>query len=728
MLCAAGPDDQYLDIYTLLREADAIAATEPATALERYTKAQTLLQGFQKGNPNWNAAVVRFRLTYLAQQIAVLSAKVRPPAPAPAPEPAASTAAASAETQRELAGLRERARDLEADKALLKAKLHEALAALPAAVDPRELARVEERVRDLQKENALLKVAREAVKSAPKTEDSSLKRTRAELESVSKLLATESERAKQLLAENAAINQRLAELTQGGAGEDLARAQKALESANRELTDQRQAASRLGLERDDLQKRVDQLEAVVAKTATLRQQNETYQARINELEAEIRQKTLAAGADALDRTEKQALQKRIGELEGELDQAAGWRRENERNVEKIRQMEEALNRATAGVAGAPASRSEKQALQKRIDDLDKELDRMAGLKRENSRSQERIRKLEAEAGRKEELLAANAAASRREKQAFEARIDDLEAGARKAAAARKENEKALAQIRKLEQELSASSRGGAGAGKENTSRRERALGNKVAELEKEVASYQARLAALEAKPVPLTPEELALFQAPAPALPGPVKSRAREFTGASGNLMAEANKHFSARDYEKAEENLQAIAAREPQPNVEILTKLAAAQLGRGELDMADKSLDQALGLQGDDPEALRLRGVTRYRQGKMSDAVNALSRATRLDPKNAETLNYLGLALSHQGQRLPAESALRRALEIQPGYPSAHYNLAVIYLSQQPPSPELARWHYQKALAGGQPRNLEFEDTLSRRETTPAEPTPAKP
>ena len=59
---------------------------------------------------------------------------------------------------------------------------------------------------------------------------------------------------------------------------------------------------------------------------------------------------------------------------------------------------------------------------------------------------------------------------------------------------------------------------------------------------------------------------------------------------------------------------------------------------------------------------------------------------------------------------RQAAEAALRRAIQLDPQYGSAHNNLAVIYLTQTPPQIELARWHYQKALAAGQPRNEDLE------------------
>ena len=65
------------------------------------------------------------------------------------------------------------------------------------------------------------------------------------------------------------------------------------------------------------------------------------------------------------------------------------------------------------------------------------------------------------------------------------------------------------------------------------------------------------------------------------------------------------------------------------------------------------------------------------------------------------------------KGLRAQAETALRKAIQLDPNYGAAHNNLAVIYLSQQPPLVELARWHYQKALDAGQPHNPDLEKML---------------
>ena len=555
-----GPDDQYIEIYTLIREADGLVTSEPQTALEKYTQAQTFLQRFQKGNPNWNAAVVRFRLTYLGQQISNITGKVRPDTGVTpslgATTPATNAApAADPALRAELENLRNRTAQLESDKALLEAKLREALSAMPRAADPKELGRAEEQIRSLQKENELLKLSREQsrVEPAKPAESPLLKQREEQLATLNKALLAETERARLLQAENLAIKKRLEDAGKVPAA-DLAPLQKALESANNELLQQRQLAAQLALDRDALSTRVESLQA-------------------------------------------------------EINKSSGLRQANEQHLERIRELEAALSR--------------------------------------NSKS----------------------------------------------------------------------------AGKESATRRERSLARQVAELEGKVAAYQARVAVLQARPVPLSSEELALFKTPTPNLPSrPARSlfRQRNEQGVSANMMAEATKQFNEKQYDKAEATLQE-AAKQPQPHVEVLTQLAAAQLAQDRLSEADQTIQQALAVGRDDAATLQLAGVLRYKQNKMEEAVGYLSRASKLNPRNAETLNYLGLALSHQGMRVPAETALRKALEQQPGYSSAHHNLAVIYLSQQPPSVELARWHYQKALAAGHPRNPELEQTLEAR--TPKQP-----
>jgi Flp pilus assembly protein TadD len=122
----------------------------------------------------------------------------------------------------------------------------------------------------------------------------------------------------------------------------------------------------------------------------------------------------------------------------------------------------------------------------------------------------------------------------------------------------------------------------------------------------------------------------------------------------------------------------------------------------------------RAIALDPDDPASLYLLGILRYRQEKLDEALNALSRSAQLNSTNPGTQNYLGCVLADKGMRPAAEIAFRKALQLEPEYADAHYNLALIYASAKPPSPELARWHYKRALNLGHPKSPKLEELLS--------------
>jgi len=114
-----------------------------------------------------------------------------------------------------------------------------------------------------------------------------------------------------------------------------------------------------------------------------------------------------------------------------------------------------------------------------------------------------------------------------------------------------------------------------------------------------------------------------------------------------------------------------------------------------------------------EDAYSLAVLGRLKFRQQQYDESLEALSRAAQIEPQNAVIQNYLGVTLSQKGMRAPAETALRKAVQLQPGYAEAHHNLAVAYATQHPPLLELAKWHYQKALAAGGAKSPELEKML---------------
>lgn len=259
------------------------------------------------------------------------------------------------------------------------------------------------------------------------------------------------------------------------------------------------------------------------------------------------------------------------------------------------------------------------------------------------------------------------------------------------------------------------------ANKELSGRKSKAATARLLELEKQLADMRTRLGVYEARQVPYTPEELALFKQPETKPPEPeqqaASKSAKEPPPGTAELVAEANRFYASRKLDQAEEKYMQVL-RQDNKNVTTLATLAAIQLDLDHLDAAETNITQAVALEPDDAYSLFVLGHLRFRQKKYDEAIDALGRAAKLDPQDAQAQNFLGLALSEKGLRGPAESALRKAVQLNPNYANAHNNLAVIYITQKPPLVELARWHYQKALAAGQPRNPELEKIIDAKKS----------
>jgi tetratricopeptide (TPR) repeat protein len=261
------------------------------------------------------------------------------------------------------------------------------------------------------------------------------------------------------------------------------------------------------------------------------------------------------------------------------------------------------------------------------------------------------------------------------------------------------------------------------ANQELYGRRKQDAAARINVLTDEVNALRARLAVDEAQVIPYTPEELALFKPSAPQLANrnAEKKSIKELPGGAAQLVAEAQNYFSARQYDKAEDDYQKILQHD-ENNGLVLANLATIEMEQGRLDDAEKHIKAAVAQSPDDPYNLSTLGRLEFLREKYDEALGALSRAAKLDPRNPEIQNYLGVTLSHKGLRTQAETALRKAIQLDPNYGPAHNNLAVIYISQLPPLVELARWHYQKALDAGQPHNPDLEKMLDAK-SAPANP-----
>ena len=212
------------------------------------------------------------------------------------------------------------------------------------------------------------------------------------------------------------------------------------------------------------------------------------------------------------------------------------------------------------------------------------------------------------------------------------------------------------------------------------------------------------------------PEEQALLKPPDTTSPERSDATGKKPSGmrppAESPLLTEAARAFAAHRYEEAEKKYSA-ALRIEGKNANVLVRLAAVQIEQGRLADAERNLGEALMADPKDTSSLSLLGTLKIREKKYDAALDALSRAAQLDPTNADIFQHLGVALAEKGLREPAESAFRRALQLAPDNPGAHHGLAAVYAGRHPPSLELARRHYQKALQAGGAKDPELEKVL---------------
>lgn len=621
-LRSEGPDDRYIEIYGLIQEGDQLArASQPEQARRRFAEAHAALKQLQSSYPQWNPQLVEFRLRSLESKIGpaatpptqepatalpgvqpgtppqVAQPPVQPPAqPLPLPGAVAPQRMLPEADDRDsqIQQLRQQVARLQNDKAVLDAKLREALAVQPAAVDPRELIRAEDRILALEKDKEVLRVSLQLAEA------------------------------------------KVAE--QNGAG--TAELKQALAEARQRLSEQSNAIIALRQEKTLLQQHLQSATRAGDTVKTLSAENEA-------LKKQLAERSAAPAPSAQPANDQ--VQRELASTKAALQ----------------------------------SSRDTMNSLQARVRTLQEERDKLDATRRELETKLASAATVPTAAGN---IESAKLAQLQRER-------DELQS---KLSAAAKELAEARAQTQA------------------------RPPAAQPIQPSGEAESLRARLAVLEARKVPYTPEELALFRKPAvpqamaaaPAQP----PAAKELPASAATLLAEAHRDFSARRFEEAEKKYLQVLETDDK-NIGALQRLAAVQLEQNRPKDAQAHLEQALAVNSKDARSLLLMGIAQFDQEQFDKAFDYLSRAAQEDPQNPETQNYLGITLSQKGQRAAAETALRKAIQLSPTYPSAHYNLAVIYATQQPPFTELARFHYQKALAFGHSPNPELEKIMERKQ-----------
>ncbi|GEP44016.1 tetratricopeptide repeat protein [Brevifollis gellanilyticus] len=179
----------------------------------------------------------------------------------------------------------------------------------------------------------------------------------------------------------------------------------------------------------------------------------------------------------------------------------------------------------------------------------------------------------------------------------------------------------------------------------------------------------------------------------------------------TATLAKKAADAFGKRDW------VAARAAYKEMLTVDDKNALAWANLGAveqqaGRTKEAIECFEQSVKHNASVAQSWNALGLLYSERGDTYLAISMFTRAIHEDPLDARAHNYLAITLRALSWHTAAESELQRAIELNPQYGIAHFNLALLYVDQKPPSIELAKRSYQKALALG----VEKDEILERR------------
>jgi tetratricopeptide (TPR) repeat protein len=173
-----------------------------------------------------------------------------------------------------------------------------------------------------------------------------------------------------------------------------------------------------------------------------------------------------------------------------------------------------------------------------------------------------------------------------------------------------------------------------------------------------------------------------------------------------GNEAVQANKHADAvKHYEDA--------LRIDPKNADALLGMGWAQIQQDKNADAEVSMRKAIAHDPSNSMAHYMLGVSLFRRDRAADAQGPFEKSLELNNKNARARHYLGVIANQMNLPQRAEKEFKSALAIDPSYGEANFNLAVLYATWDPPKWDEAKTNYEEALKKGVSPNPELEKLL---------------
>lgn len=200
---------------------------------------------------------------------------------------------------------------------------------------------------------------------------------------------------------------------------------------------------------------------------------------------------------------------------------------------------------------------------------------------------------------------------------------------------------------------------------------------------------------------------------PDKATPASEKTVAQSPAAASADaLLAKANEAFSQKKFADAAA-LYEDALRADPKNTTAMVGLGYARQREGKLSQAEAALKKCLAVDPENEPAAFHLGVTLFREQHWADAMSSFEKSVAKRPQNASARHYMGIIATKLNLMERAEREFKTALAIDPNYGEAHFNLAVLYVTWDPPQWAKAKASYDEALKKGVSPDASLEKLL---------------
>lgn len=166
-------------------------------------------------------------------------------------------------------------------------------------------------------------------------------------------------------------------------------------------------------------------------------------------------------------------------------------------------------------------------------------------------------------------------------------------------------------------------------------------------------------------------------------------------------LLAKANDAFSAQKFSEAASIFEDALRADPK-NTTALVGLGYSRQRENKLADAEAALKKCLTYDPENELASFHLGVTHFKQQRWNDSTADFEKTLASNPKNARARHYLGIISTKLNLLDRAEREFKTALAIDPNYGEAHFNLAVLYATWDPPQWDKAKAEYDEALKKG--------------------------